>query len=88
MTIEEITHSCHFLKYFDLKRYYNISEKVVDQFVSLNPNIHIVKSNGTEMKQQRQARIRQQNLTQNIYQAIAHLIASNPGLLTNLTSLR
>jgi hypothetical protein len=38
--------------YFDLKKYYNISEKIVNQFVLFNPNIHIVKLNGTEMKQQ------------------------------------
>jgi hypothetical protein len=41
ITIKKIARSCFNLKYLDLKRCYNISEKAIDQFISLNPNIHI-----------------------------------------------
>jgi hypothetical protein len=62
MTIKKITHSCHILKYLDLKGFDNISEKVVDQFVLLNPNIHIAKLNRAKIRQQRQDRILYQNI--------------------------
>ncbi|CAI2165084.1 14067_t:CDS:2 [Funneliformis geosporum] len=37
----EIARSCLNLKYLDLEGYYNISEEVIDQLISLNPNIHV-----------------------------------------------
>jgi hypothetical protein len=41
ITIEEIARSCPNLKYLKLKGCYKISKEAVDQFVSLNPNIHV-----------------------------------------------
>ncbi|CAI2170170.1 18791_t:CDS:2 [Funneliformis geosporum] len=41
ITIEEIARSCLNLKYLNLKGCYNISEKAIDQLISLNPNIHV-----------------------------------------------
>ncbi|CAI2191918.1 19399_t:CDS:2, partial [Funneliformis geosporum] len=43
ITIEEIARSCLNLKYLNLEGCYKISKKVVDQLISLNPNIHIEK---------------------------------------------
>ncbi|CAI2197191.1 1076_t:CDS:1, partial [Funneliformis geosporum] len=40
-TIEEIARSCLNLKYLNLRGYYIINKKAMDQLISLNPNIHI-----------------------------------------------